>query len=173
MLFSIKGSLTLTNPTTNSGDTPLTWFVSEQKVLTWNYNGAGIGNVNLSYSLDGGTDLYPNTVTCLDSDWTTPVTANATDGQCRWQIPNNVLTVGGASTAQVNAAIKVKIASVNDGDIKSTSAQPLKIKSRFTNFSPDAGANWTVGDVPISDVSRLFGGNRRDGRDDSTEGRYR
>ena len=63
--FSVTGSVLLTGDSLNGSATP--WKIGEQKSITWGRNGSGIGNVRISYSLDGGVDNFPYNIATVPS----------------------------------------------------------------------------------------------------------
>ena len=63
--FQIKGSLTLTAP--NGGQV---WIVGASQLITWTETGTtGMGNIDFSYSINGGADGWDNL--SLPTPWPT------------------------------------------------------------------------------------------------------
>ena len=120
--FQIKGSLTLTAP--NGGQV---WIVGASQPITWTETGTtGMGNVDLSYSINGGADGWNNTIS------TNTVAYNA--GSYTWTIPN-----------AISSQISVKIADHLDATVYAVSAANLTIKGSLTLTAPTGGQTFYVG----------------------------
>ncbi|MBI3602455.1 MAG: hypothetical protein HY209_06135, partial [Candidatus Omnitrophica bacterium] len=154
--FNIKGSLTLTRPSTNSGDTALTWLCGTQENITWTRQGSSMGAVDIFYSKDNGNDLYVNVI---DNSGTIASSAQT----YAWTIPSDA-TVFKTGDNGENTQVKIKLVLHSDSSgVNSKSAQPLTIKSQFTNLVPNGGTitvgspfniTWTTkGDVATVNVN--------------------
>ena len=136
--FTIKGNLTLTRPSTNGGDSPLTWACGTQENITWTHQGSSMTGVDLYYSKDNGTDLYVNPI---DTTGSTSSQGNT----YTWTIPANSGTGSNsmfkAGDNGKNTQVRIKLALHTDpSGVSSTSAQPLTVKSRFINLVPNGGS---------------------------------
>ena len=77
--FQIKGSLTLTAP--NGGQV---WIVGASQAITWTETGTtGMGNVDLSYSINGGKNYLQNNAISTN-------TVAYSAGSYTWTIPNAI-----------------------------------------------------------------------------------
>ncbi|MFH1459694.1 MAG: hypothetical protein ABIG64_04905, partial [Candidatus Omnitrophota bacterium] len=117
--FTVKGSINLTAP--DGGET---WLVDEFESITWT-KGGDIGTVKLEYSVDGGSDGYPNLIAA-------GVAGNALSYP--WQISNAIGT-----------QLKVKITQESDTTTYDTSTAVFTIKGRFSLSAPIGGETWFVG----------------------------
>jgi hypothetical protein len=118
--FTIKGSVTLTAP--NGGET---WIVGNTEAITWTKTGS-IGNVELSYSTDGGA-TYPNVITGVGG-------VPSSDLSFAWTIPDDIST-----------NVKVKIVSLTYSDVLDESDAVFSIKPSLTLTAPNGGEAWVVG----------------------------
>ncbi|MBN1869860.1 MAG: hypothetical protein JW847_04710, partial [Candidatus Omnitrophica bacterium] len=148
--FEVTGTLTLTGDATNA-DGLTVWEISDQPAITWNALGAGIGNVNIVYSLNGSTFPTPSQLLAVKdasqgaSGYTWCV--GYEDTGCGVDESNSTSDIGhdpdlviGSLDEHTNVWIRV----VNgDGSIKSTSANPITIRKKFSNVT--TAAVWTVG----------------------------
>jgi sarcosine oxidase gamma subunit len=121
-VFTVKGSLTITAPNTGTE----IWDVNTLHNITWTKTGT-IGNVDLSLSLDGGTDGYATSI----------VTGVTSTSPYAWTIPSN-------TTLTVQA--RVKIAPVTAAQAAAdTSDANFRLRGSFTLTAPSGPENWIVG----------------------------
>ena len=120
--ITIKGILTLTNPTSSSN-----WEVgSTTNSITWTKTGTmpSPGTVNLAYDTNGGANSYNNPIS------TNSVLASALSYS--WTIPN-----------AIGNAVSVKVSLYTDPTVNSASAN-FSIIGGFSIITPAAGAIWLV-----------------------------
>ena len=115
-IFKIMGSFSITSP--NAGEV---WVVAQTRNITWTTVGS-ISNVNLAYSMDGGS-TYPNTV-ALNAPNT---------GSYSWTIPDSIGTT-----------LRMQITDAIDSDAVATSAGNFKIEGSITVTAPTSGNAWIV-----------------------------
>ncbi|RKY30980.1 MAG: hypothetical protein DRP68_05550, partial [Candidatus Omnitrophota bacterium] len=120
--FTIKGSITVTSP--NGGEV---WIVDDTKNITWQKTGS-IGNVEIRYSVDGGTN-YP------DTQIITPTGGvPSSDLAFAWTIPD-----------EIGANLKIKITSLDYPDVVDESDDVFEIKGSIALTAPNGGEAWEIG----------------------------
>ncbi|MCX5694713.1 MAG: hypothetical protein NT014_06320, partial [Candidatus Omnitrophica bacterium] len=137
--FTIRGTVTLTRPSINSGDSALTWLCGTEELINWNVTGQ-LGTVNLFYSKDNGNDLFINVI-----DNTNTIPAGTGNGTYTWTLPVNGNPFKAGDNGK-NTQVKIKVVSSSDSAINSVSAQPLTIRSRLINLVPNGGQVWRLGE---------------------------
>ncbi|MFA5099641.1 MAG: hypothetical protein WC547_02015 [Candidatus Omnitrophota bacterium] len=123
--FRIKGYIAISRPTTGTEN----FSANTPESITWTKKG-NIGNISAYYSYNEG----------LDGTWGAgPIGTNipANNLSWTWNIPEDVtLTTKG----------RIKITSMSDSTVTSTSANNFTIKGRVEVTSPNAGTeSWAVG----------------------------
>ncbi|MDD5130327.1 MAG: hypothetical protein PHS66_04695, partial [Candidatus Omnitrophica bacterium] len=137
--FIVRGTITLTRPSTNSGDTGLSWSCGTQEQISWNVTGQ-LGTVNLFYSKDNGNDLFINII-----DNSSTISAGTGNGSYVWTLPINSAPFKTGDNGK-NTQIKIKVVSSSDSEIYSISAQPLTMVSRLITLVPNGGQVWRLGE---------------------------
>ncbi|MFH0839269.1 MAG: hypothetical protein V1893_03695, partial [Candidatus Omnitrophota bacterium] len=126
--FAVKGSLVLDRPVGGpvGGES---WELGTTEEIGWTRNGATLGNINIYYSLNSGSQ-YLEIITERDSG----------NSPYLWSIPLNILN---EKASELCNQVRVKIQSVNQSDIKDESLD-FTIKSRFLSLSSNVNGNQTL-----------------------------
>ena len=115
--FKMMGSFSISSP--NGGEV---WVVGQTHNIIWTTVGS-ISNVNLAYSIDGGS-TYPNSIAQNVSN----------TGSYSWTIPNAIGTT-----------LRVKVTDAIDSDATTASAGNFKIEGSIAVTAPTSASAWIVG----------------------------